>query len=133
LLAILIRNVLDNAIKYTPNNGTILISLEGKTQQLVFSVEDSGPGIEPDQYEKSLQRFHRCIKTAKAAPGTGLGLSIVQRIAAIHNAELCLGVSSLGGLKVTVTFLLHTPSVDQTWQSKLSFFSSLSEKLKHHS
>ena len=104
LLAILIRNVLDNAIKYTPNNGTILISLEGKTQQLVFSVEDSGPGIEPDQYEKSLQRFHRCIKTAKAAPGTGLGLSIVQAIMDAHEGRVDID-SELGrGTTFTLTF-----------------------------
>ncbi|KJV08104.1 histidine kinase [Methylocucumis oryzae] len=104
LIAILIRNLIDNAIKYTPNQGNILISVIGRGKTLDFCVEDSGPGIAPDQYEKALQRFHRCIETAYAAQGTGLGLSIVQRIAAIHNADLILGVSQWGGLKVTVSF-----------------------------
>lgn len=122
LMAILIRNIIDNAIKYTPAKGSILISLLEKDNQLLLSVEDSGPGIAPDQYEKSLQRFHRCTETAHTAPGTGLGFSIVERIAAIHNADLILGVSQLGGLKVTIGFPLQTQDVNQAWQTKLSFF-----------
>lgn len=106
LVAVLMRNIIDNAIKYTPNNGTVLINLIKLGNCLQFCVEDSGPGIPPDQYEKSLKRFHRCMETAHKAQGTGLGFSIVQRIAAIHNADLILGVSSLGGLKVTIVFTL---------------------------
>jgi two-component system sensor histidine kinase QseC len=132
LMAILIRNILDNAIKYTPVRGSILISLMGKDKQLQLVVEDSGPGISPDQYEKSLQRFHRCTETAHTAPGTGLGFSIVERIAAIHNADLILGVSQLGGLKVAIGFPLQAQGGEQSWQKKLSFFNSLSDKLKSH-
>lgn len=130
LIVILIRNILDNAIKYTPTKGNILISITGKEKYLQFCVEDSGPGIAPDQYEKSLQRFHRCIETANAAQGTGLGLSIVQRIAGLHNADLILGVSQFGGLKVTLLFPLPITPASEAWQKKLSFFNSLSEKLK---
>jgi two-component system sensor histidine kinase QseC len=122
LIAILIRNILDNAIKYTPANGAVLIVLAGKDKQLQLTVEDSGPGISPDQYEKSLQRFHRCVETAHTASGTGLGFSIVERIAAIHNADLILGVSQLGGLKVTVLFPLPIRPADNSWQQRLSFF-----------
>jgi len=104
LITILVRNIIDNAIKYTPASGTILISLEGIEKQLKFMVEDSGPGIPPDQYEKSLKRFHRCVETAHTAQGTGLGFSIVERIATMYGAELALGVSQFGGLKVTTTF-----------------------------
>jgi len=130
LMAILIRNILDNAIKYTPANGSILISLATKDRQLQFTVEDSGPGISPDQYEKSLQRFHRCTETANVASGTGLGFSIVERIAAIHNADLILGVSQLGGLKVTIGFPLPMTRTEQTWQTKLSFFNNLGDRFK---
>jgi len=129
LLAILIRNVIDNAIKYTPAQGSVLISVVGKERYLQFCVEDSGPGIAPDQYEKSLQRFHRCTETANTVQGTGLGFSIVERIASIHNADLILGVSQLGGLKVTVQFPLPKPSHD-VWQEKLSFFNRLSARRK---
>lgn len=122
LVAILIRNIIDNAIKYTPVKGTVLITITGKDKYLQLCVEDSGPGIAPDQYEKSLERFHRCVETASAAKGTGLGFSIVQRIASIHNADLILGVSQLGGLKVTVLFPLPIRPVDKSWQKRLSFF-----------
>ncbi len=106
LITILVRNIIDNAIKYTPAGGNVLISLEGNALQLQFRVEDSGPGISPDQYENSLKRFHRCVETAQTAQGSGLGFSIVERIAAMYGAELSLGVSQFGGLKVTVNFVL---------------------------
>jgi two-component system, OmpR family, sensor histidine kinase QseC len=122
LVAILIRNIIDNAIKYTPVKGNVLITVTGQEKYLQLCVEDSGPGIPPDQYEKSLERFHRCVETANTAKGTGLGFSIVQRIAAIHNADLILGVSQFGGLKVTVLFPLPVRPVDKSWQKKLSFF-----------
>jgi two-component system, OmpR family, sensor histidine kinase QseC len=106
LITILVRNVIDNAIKYTPVGGNIMIYLEGSKKALQFRVEDSGPGIPPDQYEKSLKRFHRCVETAQTAQGSGLGFSIVERIASSYGAELALGVSLFGGLKVTVIFPL---------------------------
>ena len=122
LVAILLRNIIDNAIKYTPAKGNVLITVSGREKYLQISVEDSGPGIAPDQYEKSLERFHRCVETANRVKGTGLGFSIVDRIAAIHNADLILGVSQFGGLKVMVLFPLPIKPVDQSWQKKLSFF-----------
>ncbi|MGZ5007990.1 MAG: ATP-binding protein, partial [Methylobacter sp.] len=97
LINILIRNIIDNAIKYTPAHGTVRVSLTGTEHQLQLCVEDSGPGIAPDQYENSLKRFHRCVETANKVQGTGLGFSIVQRIATIHNAELVLDESEFGG------------------------------------
>lgn len=123
LINILVKNIIDNAIKYTPAKGTVLITLTHNNSHLTFCVEDSGPGISPDQYEQSLKRFHRCIETAGTAQGTGLGFSIVQRIASIHGATLTLGKSKLGGLKVTVLFPLFKKLNDLTLQSKLSFFS----------
>lgn len=106
LITVLVRNIIDNAIKYTPAGGKVLISLESKANQLEFKVEDSGPGIPPDQYENSLKRFHRCVETSQTAQGSGLGFSIVERITAMYGAELSLGVSQFGGLKVTVSFKL---------------------------
>ena len=122
LITILMRNIIDNAIKYTPPKGNILISVTGKDTVLQLSVEDSGPGIAPDQYENSLKRFHRCVETANKAQGTGLGFSIVERIASIHNADLVLGVSQFGGLKVSLLFPLPVKPIDKVWQRKLSFF-----------
>lgn len=122
LVSILIRNIVDNAIKYTPVNGTVLITVASDEQHLQLSVEDSGPGIPPEQYEKSLERFHRCEETANKVQGTGLGFSMVQRVAAIHNADLILGVSQFGGLKVKVLFPLPMKLVDKKANSLRNFF-----------
>jgi two-component system sensor histidine kinase QseC len=124
LINILIRNIIDNAIKYTPQRGDIRVSLIGTNTQLCFCVEDSGPGIAPEEYENSLKRFHRCVETAHTAQGTGLGFSIVQRIAGIHNAELSLGESELGGLKVKVSFNLPKIPPEKKRARKLIFFNS---------
>lgn len=113
LVSILIRNIVDNAIKYTPVNGNVLITITGQDRYLELCVEDSGPGIAPEQYEKSLERFHRCVETSNKAQGTGLGFSMVQRIASLHNADLILGVSQFGGLKVKVLFPLPMRLVDK--------------------
>ncbi len=62
LVTILIRNIIDNAIKYTPTKGNILITVAGQEKYLQLCVEDSGPGISPDQYEKSLEVFIAALK-----------------------------------------------------------------------
>jgi two-component system, OmpR family, sensor histidine kinase QseC len=113
LITILVRNIIDNAIKYTPINGIVMIYLEGNEKQLRFRVEDSGPGIPPEQRENSLKRFHRCMETAQTAQGSGLGFSIVERITSMYGAELALAVSQFGGLKVTVTFPVLKREADQ--------------------
>jgi two-component system sensor histidine kinase QseC len=122
LINILVRNIIDNAIKYTPLRGSIKVNLIGSDSQLIFCVGDSGPGIAPEEYANSLKRFHRCVETAHAAQGTGLGFSIVQRIAGIHNAELALGKSELGGLKVKVVFPLPPLLPNKKRTRKLKFF-----------
>jgi two-component system sensor histidine kinase QseC len=118
LINILIRNIIDNAIKYTPEYGSIKIYLTDKEKYVELCVEDSGPGIKPDAYEKSLKRFHRLSETASVAQGTGLGFSIAQRIVAIHGAEFSLGVSELDGLKVTVLFPYPRRKADKSQAQK---------------
>lgn len=118
LINILIRNIIDNAIKYTPEYGSIRIYLTDKAKHVELRVEDSGPGIKPDAYEKSLKRFHRLSETASVAQGTGLGFSIAQRIVAIHGAEFSLGVSELDGLKVTVLFPYPRRKADKSQAPK---------------
>ncbi|MDO9239523.1 MAG: ATP-binding protein, partial [Methylicorpusculum sp.] len=105
LIGILIRNILDNAVKYTPRGGKIVISLTQR-QALELCVEDSGPGIAIEQYDDAYKRFYRCIETANKVQGTGLGLSMVQRISLLHDAELHMDKSRFGGLKLAVLFPL---------------------------
>lgn len=104
LLVILFRNLLDNAIKYTPEGGLVSVSIGRDGQCVSLSVEDSGPGVADDDYERITQRFYRCVETAQTADGSGLGLSIVQRIIRLHEANIVFSKSALGGLKVVLRF-----------------------------
>ncbi|MBY0409159.1 MAG: sensor histidine kinase N-terminal domain-containing protein [Burkholderiaceae bacterium] len=103
-LRMLVRNLLDNAIKYTPVGGQVDVQLHGVSDQSVqFTIEDSGPGIEPAYRARVMQRFVR--ETTDGAPGSGLGLAIVQAIAQAHGATVTLDSSPrLGGLRVTLVF-----------------------------
>jgi len=112
-LRILLRNLLDNAIKYTPAGGQVDVSLQRQNGQPVLTVEDSGPGIaEPDR-ARVFDRFYRASEGAQET-GSGLGLAIVKVIAERHGAALALGRSErLGGLKVEVRFAA-SPAPGQT-------------------
>ena len=85
-LSILIRNLLDNAIRYSPPNSHIWVRLEEKKQSIVLQVADNGPGV-PLAYRKRIfERFYRVL--GNKAHGTGLGLAIVQQIADLHQATI---------------------------------------------
>lgn len=102
-IAILCRNLIDNAIRYTPCCGKVHVSFYpiGK-DHIALCVNDSGPGIPPEERTQVLERFHR--RAENAEDGVGLGLSIVKRITELHNAELRLSQSALGGLEICVIF-----------------------------
>jgi len=102
-LRILIRNLLDNAIKYTPVGGTVNLSIRRDAVQTMLSVDDSGPGIAAEDRKRVLDRFYR-VAGAEGS-GSGLGLAIAKTIADLHQATLSIDRSeSLGGLCVTVIF-----------------------------
>ncbi|MEO7390558.1 MAG: ATP-binding protein [Ramlibacter sp.] len=102
-LHILLRNLLDNAVKYSPRGGQVDISLALESGAPRLTVEDSGPGIDEAERERVFDRFHRSPGTE--ATGSGLGLAIVKAIATRHGATLRLGRSErLGGLKFDVLF-----------------------------
>jgi two-component system OmpR family sensor kinase len=105
-LRVLLRNLLDNAVKYTPGGGRIDVRIAAGEDGVVLSVEDSGPGLPPAERERVLDRFYRTGDAqAASAPGSGLGLAIVKSIADLHGASVSLGPSErLGGLRVAVRF-----------------------------
>jgi two-component system sensor histidine kinase QseC len=103
LLAVLARNLVDNAIRYSPPGARIAVRVEGGSNEIALSVEDSGPGLPAEDLGRLGQRFFRV--TGTEAPGSGLGWSIVQRIAAAHGARAQAQRSpGLGGLAVRLEF-----------------------------
>jgi two-component system sensor histidine kinase QseC len=104
---VLFRNVVDNAIRYTPQGGKVMIEMTQEPRQLTLLVGDSGPGIEPSQRLQVLQRFYRGENAR--ADGSGLGLSIVQRCVQLHQGEIQLSTSALGGLQVYICLPWRTP------------------------
>ena len=101
-LRMMLRNLLDNAVKYTPASGQVDVSLRLEGEHYVLSVEDSGPGIALEDRARVFDRFFRATEVAHET-GSGLGLAIVKVIAAQHGAAVTLEQSArLGGLLVQV-------------------------------
>lgn len=102
-LRVLISNLLDNAVKYTPSGGTVDLDVTPSPQGVVVSVDDSGSGIPASDRDRVLDRFYRVSGTGPE--GSGLGLAIVKSIADLHGARIVLDASPrLGGLRVQVIF-----------------------------
>jgi two-component system, OmpR family, sensor kinase len=104
-LRILVRNLLDNGVKYTPAGGTVDLSVHPTGDGALVTVEDSGPGIAEKDRSRVLDRFYRA--SGAGTTGSGLGLAIVKSIADMHRAVITLDESQrLGGLRVRVAFSL---------------------------
>jgi signal transduction histidine kinase len=95
LLAQVLTNLVDNAVKYTPPGGLVRIELARKGDLAQISVADSGPGIPPEDRGRVLQRFTR-LDRARSQPGNGLGLPLVNAVTLQHHGRLTLGDNSPG-------------------------------------
>jgi two-component system sensor histidine kinase TctE len=99
----MLNNLIDNAIRYTPHGGHITVGVNKTKHGAELSVEDNGPGIDPQHRERVFERFYRILGTGQS--GSGLGLSIVAEVAKRHNAELMLEAGSNGvGTRISVSF-----------------------------
>ncbi|MGC1817382.1 MAG: HAMP domain-containing sensor histidine kinase, partial [Casimicrobiaceae bacterium] len=108
-LGILLSNLVDNALRYTPAGGRIDVGVGSTGGVATLTVADSGPGIPPQDRERVFDRFYR--GAGNEEPGSGLGLSIVKRIADAHGASISLDAPSSGtGLVVTVRFDATAPA-----------------------
>jgi len=105
-LEIMLRNLVDNALRYTPAGGMVTVSTGKAETDVWLEVADNGIGVDTEEREKILQRFHRGSKEQTlGAKGSGLGLSIVQRIADLHGAIIVIADGLDGkGLSVRVQF-----------------------------
>ncbi|MGV7245056.1 sensor histidine kinase, partial [Caballeronia sp. M23-90] len=111
-LGTVLKNLVDNAIRYTPAGGRVDLSVHTKDGRTSIVVEDNGPGIPEEERARVFDRFYRVLGSGQS--GSGLGLSIVQTIATRIGASLALGDavwSERGGLRVTLTFsIVDQPS-----------------------
>ena len=99
------RNLVDNAIKYTPVGGRVDLAVGVDVRKVVVQVSDSGPGIAPEARARVFEPFHRLLGNDEA--GSGLGLSIVKAIADRCGATVALDYTDVArstGLRVTLTF-----------------------------
>jgi two-component system OmpR family sensor kinase len=118
-LRTLVRNLVDNAVRYTPVAGTVDLSVQesdaaSSNRAAVLRVVDTGPGIASEERQRVFDRFYRPPGTAP--PGSGLGMAIVKAIADAHNAAISLDTGPGGqGLAVTVLFsAADSPTPDST-------------------
>ncbi|SLN62554.1 sensor histidine kinase [Oceanibacterium hippocampi] len=95
LLGQAVANLIDNAIKFTPEGGEIRVVLGREGDTAVLAVADSGPGIPAADRERVLQRFVR-LDASRGTPGSGLGLSLVAAVARLHGAALALADNEPG-------------------------------------
>lgn len=106
-LAVLVRNLVDNAIRYTPPGGRVQVEVTRDGNGIALRVADTGPGVADDELPCLGQRFWRSLENGQLAAGSGLGLSIVERVVALHGGHLDF-TSGEGGAGLCVS--IHLPS-----------------------
>jgi two-component system sensor histidine kinase QseC len=113
LLSVLVRNLVDNAIRYSPPGARVKVTLQNAGSSVILTLEDSGPGMSALDIEHLGERFFRVLGSGQS--GSGLGWSIARRIAAVVGAEVVVSRSaSLGGLAVGVRLPSGTGTAEQT-------------------
>lgn len=106
-ISILIRNLVDNAIRYCNSGGKVLVTASATSTDVIFEVRDNGPGIPSELQARVFERFFRVL--GSKSPGSGLGLAIVRQICDLHGAKLELDSPLEGtGLIIRVAFPLRS-------------------------
>jgi two-component system OmpR family sensor kinase len=107
-LRVLVRNLVDNAIRHTPPGGRVAVDVRREGAEAILQVDDTGPGIPAAERGRVFDRFYRL--PGSGADGSGLGLAIVKQIADAHGAQVSLGEPDGGqGLRATVRFRAIDP------------------------
>lgn len=112
LLEQLLWNLVDNAVRFTPEHGRIIVSVRRSDSDVSLQIRDSGPGVPPAERERIFERFHRADEArtvSGGAGGTGLGLSIVRAIAEVHGGRVRVDHAPEGG----ALFEVLLPAVPQ--------------------
>jgi len=101
-LALLVRNLIDNAARYSPPGSRVELAVAGGASGVTLTVDDAGPGIPEGERQRVFDRFYRRAEGGES--GSGLGLAIVRSVAVSHGATVALDRSPLGGLRAVVRF-----------------------------
>lgn len=110
LMTVCLRNLLDNAIRYSQPHKCVYIQVTVKQQQVYLCIENEGEGVDSDTISRLGERFYRAL--GSKTTGSGLGLSICKKIVQLHHASIDFSVSSYGGLKVELYFRkFETPEI----------------------
>lgn len=109
-----VGNIIDNAIKFTPRAGTVDVQAECRDARLSIVVDDSGPGIPPDQRPLVFDRFYQVTSGSNRSDGLGLGLAISARVIEAHGGSIRVTDSPLGGARFVLEFPLgqDAPGLD---------------------
>lgn len=109
----MVDNLLVNAVKYTPENGTVAVHLRREDSQVIFEVADTGVGIPTTDQPHIFEKFYRASNAPKGTPGTGLGLAIVRSIVENHQGRIWVESSVGQGTKFVVVLpaLVEQPAV----------------------
>jgi signal transduction histidine kinase len=102
---LIVRNLVANAMLYTPEHGTVAVGIVVQDTQLLLQVDDSGPGIAPQDRQRVFERYSRLQPSC--TEGIGLGLFIVQQAVHLHQGQITLLDSPFGGLRAQVSLPLH--------------------------
>lgn len=103
----IIRNLLDNAVKYSPSGGVVECRLESDGAHATIAVSDEGVGIGPEDAAKLFRRFGRGAAEGSGVPGVGLGLYICRTLARLHGGDVTAERRSLRGMRFVVTLPLQ--------------------------
>ena len=114
-LQVVFRNLLMNAVKYTPSGGQILWTISANDGHFHSVISDTGQGIDPADRDHLFERFYRADKThSREIPGVGLGLSLVKMIVEVYGGSIAIDSPGLGqGTTVTVLWPYHLPEISQ--------------------
>lgn len=112
LIRRLIVNVMDNATRFSPADGTVRVALDAAGGLYAISISDEGPGIQPEAQPRIFERFYRVADAPRNNDGAGLGLALARWIARAHGGDITLAASS--SLGSTFLVVLPMPSADRT-------------------
>ncbi|CDD10095.1 pAS domain S-box protein [Clostridium sp. CAG:349] len=101
----LVKNLMENAVRYNEDGGHVFVSVDEKTDKVTLKVKDDGIGIDEENQSRIFERFYRVNKSrSRETGGTGLGLSIVKHVAELYGAKLTLSSTLGAGTEITVSF-----------------------------